>query len=664
MMKTNIKKFMTVFLMVVVTQSSYAQFGILDPSFNGTGISITTSGYACAGMALQSDGKILLGGTVYNSNPDFGVVRLNSDGSMDNTFGLSGVASAPVGLNADLGRAIAVQSDGKILITGGINNGTNQDLGVLRFKTDGSVDSTFGTFGFATVVTGPGDDVGRAIAVQSDGKIVVAGHGYNGTKVDFIVVRFNSDGSLDNTFSGTGAVSTAFGASTFDEAYSMAIQPDGKIVVAGNSNWKFALARYNTNGSLDNTFGTGGLVVTPIGTSTDELKNITLQADGKIVAVGFGIVGSFRDAIVVRYNSNGLLDNTFGTSGIVVTSVGTKNDMAYGVDIQSDGKIVIAGESEPTSPSQNIFVARYDSTGVLDPTFGTGGIAIEAPSGSYDFVATCLLDASEKIVVAGTFGNYFAAARFIGNCITGNITTQPSSTTLCEGNNALFQVASSGFFGYQWQENSGSGFVNMPGQTNATLNLNSVVAAMDGYTYRCILNELCGNTDTTVVATLDISTVNSNVTQTGINLSADLIGATYQWLDCNASFSSVSGATSQVFIPTVNGSYAVMITTLGCIDTSSCYNVTTIGVEEHQTEAHFNASPNPFTDYLSIDFDANQIQYSMLNVYSMDGRLFLSFPVENEKTIISTNEWSSGLYILELITENENSEYKRIIKTK
>ena len=227
---------------------------------------------------------------------------------------------------------------------------------------DGALDTTFGTGGKVTTAVGVGDE-GKAIAIQSNGKILVVGN----DMADFEVVRYNTDGSLDTTFDTDGKVTTDIGTSTTDSANAVAIQSDGKIVVAGRSggmalnSGNFAVVRYNTDGSLDTTFDTDGKQTTDIGTSTPDSANaVAIQSDGKIVATGSS--GSSTDFAVVRYTTTGTLDTTFDTDGKQTTDIGTStSDTGSAVAIQSDSKIVVAGRISVSGPP--VFaVARYEVT--------------------------------------------------------------------------------------------------------------------------------------------------------------------------------------------------------------------------------------------------------------------------------------------------------------
>ena len=210
--------------------------------------------------------------------------------------------------------------------------------------------------------------------MQSDGAIVVVGGSSAGGTPDFAVARYDSSGNLDTTFSGDGLLTTPIGAG-FDQAYGVSVQDDGKILVAGYSligggNNDFALVRYNSNGTLDTSFGGGdGIVTTAVGAGNDAGYSVTVQADGKILVAGLSLIGGNNDFALVRYNSDGTLDTSFGGGdGIATTAIGAGADGGYGVMVQDDGKIVVAGTSNNGS-NDDFAVVRYNSDGTLDTGF-------------------------------------------------------------------------------------------------------------------------------------------------------------------------------------------------------------------------------------------------------------------------------------------------------
>jgi uncharacterized delta-60 repeat protein len=254
-------------------------------------------------------------------------------GDLDPSFGTGGKVITPIspGNGVDTARGVAVQSDGRIVAAGHtFNDSTGIDFALVRYNADGTLDTTFGTSGKVTTNTSisNGEDIAYAVAIQSNGRIVAAGYAFNtATSGDFVLARYNSDGTLDTTFGTGGKAITNFNIfGSFDQAHAVAIQTDGKIVAAGLSSSDFALARYNEDGTLDATFGTGGKVTTNISpiNADDAIHAVTIQADGRVVAAGYannGATGSDPDFALARYNADGTLDTSFGTAGRVIVSL-------------------------------------------------------------------------------------------------------------------------------------------------------------------------------------------------------------------------------------------------------------------------------------------------------------------------------------------------------
>ncbi len=385
----------------------------LDLTFNGTGKVTTSIGgiyEEAAGVAVQSNGKIVVVGTSGNAsgNTDIAVLRYNTDGSLDTTFNGTGKVTTAIGDGDDTGTCVAVQSDGKIVVAGYFSNGTDLDVAVLRYNSNGSLDTTFGGTGKVTTAIGNGDDTGYCLKVQDDGKIVVGGGtALGGGPRAVAVLRYNTDGGLDTTFNGTGKVITPIGIDGLCQ--SLAIQVDGRIVASGatvgndvNVSYDFAVIRYNTNGSLDTTFNGTGKVITAFG-GAEGSTGVAVQADGKIVAVGRTNYAS-PDYLLARYNTNGTLDTTFGGTGKVTTGFGLLGDFALSVALQKNGKVVVAGVSTVTSgPSGNTYVAdmaRYNTNGSLDTTFNGSG-KVTMPIGASSQFNGVAVQRDGKIVFAG-----------------------------------------------------------------------------------------------------------------------------------------------------------------------------------------------------------------------------------------------------------------------
>ncbi|HYV93476.1 MAG TPA: T9SS type A sorting domain-containing protein [Chitinophagales bacterium] len=416
-------------LTIAAIHAAHAQAGSLDPSF-GTG-GIVTADFESLGeigfsVAIQNDGKIVVAGESYNgTDPDFILARYNNDGTVDSTFSSDGEVSTDFGSGEDVGYSVAIQSDDKIVVAGYTYNGTNYDFALVRYNSDGSLDVTFDSDGKVTMAIGSGDDVGVSVAIQSDGKIVVAGFSDNGVNYDFALVRYNSDGVLDNTFDSDGKVTTSIG-SFDDSGISCTIQSDGKIVVAGESfngsNSDFALARYNSDGTLDNTFDSDGKVTTAIGSDYDGAHSVAIQADGKIVVAGRSYIGSDNDFALARYNSDGALDNTFDSDGKVTTAIGSDDDGGYSVAIQGNGKIVAAGYSI-NNYSPDFALVRYNSDGSLDVTFDFDGKVTTDVESNYGGLSVAIDTSNGKIVVAGQSdigpSVVIAIVRYIGDSPLG-----------------------------------------------------------------------------------------------------------------------------------------------------------------------------------------------------------------------------------------------------
>ena len=286
--------------------------------------------------------------------------------------------------------SIAIQSDGKIVAVGTTEN----DYALTRYTTAGQLDTSFSGDGKVSFDWN-GIDIAYSVAIQSDGKIVVAG-----TSAEyFSLARYTTAGALDTSFSGDGVA--GYFSSPVGEAYSVAIQSDGKIVVAGVSNDNFALARYTTAGVLDNSFDGDGKVTSDLG-GTDTGRSVVIQSDGKIVVAGQFSNNNFA---LARYTTAGVLDTSFDGDGKLTTDFGSV-DNAYSVAIQSDGKIVVAGVS-----NNDFALARYTTAGELDTSFSGDG-KLTQDFGQLDTAYSVAIQSDGKIVVAGRGNSRFALARF------------------------------------------------------------------------------------------------------------------------------------------------------------------------------------------------------------------------------------------------------------
>uniref|UniRef100_A0AAU1ZYW0 Calcium-binding protein n=1 Tax=Streptomyces sp. NBC_00093 TaxID=2975649 RepID=A0AAU1ZYW0_9ACTN len=326
--------------------------GTVTTAVNNMGPSLQWS--EANAVTLQADGKIVVVGMSWREYEDccwFVVARYNADGTLDDTFSEDGRVFADIAGPTEA-KDVAIDSAGRIVAAGY----TGGHMAVLRLTGDGTPDTTFG--GDGTVTANPAGPVlqeggdGRALALQPDGKIVVGGE-VGSTRFDFALMRFNTDGSVDTGFDGDGIVRTDFGG--YDAVGSLAVQTDGRIVAAGGSDGRGALARYNTNGSLDTSFDGDGLVVTPAAGAA----GMVLQPDGRIVTAG----SNGSDFSVLRYTTGGSLDSGFGTGGRATADFGGI-DVAYGVQLDSTGRIVAAGRG---GPDGDFALARFEGGGTAPP---------------------------------------------------------------------------------------------------------------------------------------------------------------------------------------------------------------------------------------------------------------------------------------------------------
>lgn len=267
--------------------------------------------------------QLILATTVYSQLPGDLDPTFDSDGAVTTNFG-----SLDEGINA-----VAIQADDRKIVVAGFSfNGADHDFALARYNWDGSLDAGFGTDGILTTSFGSGNDIAYSVALQPDGKIVVAGASDNGSDNDFALARYNSDGTLDAAFGIAGKLTTNLESYSEDEARAIAIQADGKIVIAGRRHLWAVLLRYHPNGDLDDSFGSGGIVRDNAYASA---YSIAMQPDGKIVAGGYSADGPTYDFALARYNSNGTLDNSFSTDGGVVTDF-SKTELNLAVKLIED----------------------------------------------------------------------------------------------------------------------------------------------------------------------------------------------------------------------------------------------------------------------------------------------------------------------------------------
>jgi len=401
---------------MATTTSAAAAPGDLDPSFGGDGRVTTDFGGndPARAVAVQPDGKIVVAG----GSGDFELARYEKDGSLDKSFGGGdGLVTTDFGGN-ESAHAVVVQPNGAIVAAGSAGS----SFALARYESDGSLDKGFGGGDGLVTTDFPGSegDAARALVVQPNGKLVAAG--WTSPEVEeptrFALARYDAVGALDKGFGGgDGLVTTAFPGSEGDATSALLLRPDGKLIAVGTTHippfgrGSFALARYDTEGSLDAGFGGGDGLAT--GIDNQQATSAALAPNGQIAAAGGW--ESFR---VARFDSDGGVDTGFGGTGALFPGYPGTGRLAYAVQVQKDGRVIAAGYvNDDVTGKTDFAVARFDTEGLLDESFGGDGMVTTDFDGGGDYARAIALQPDGKIVVAGTTEGStsdFAVARYEG----------------------------------------------------------------------------------------------------------------------------------------------------------------------------------------------------------------------------------------------------------
>lgn len=398
--------------------------GDLDLSF-GSGGKVVTDFFgnydSASAIAAYPNGKVVVVGSTRSPNDnnaiDIALARYNRDGSLDQSFGSGGLVITD--FNAvETAQAVAIQPDSKIVVAATISHAVNtSEFALIRYNRDGSLDQSFGVGGVVTTTFSGVQNVPADLAITPRGDILIAGStntGESSISWDFAIAQFDRNGNLDQTFGTGGKVTIDFGGN--DMVKSLLIRPGGEIILVGNTstypgggqiNTDVALAFLNRDGNLDFSFGTDGKMTTDI-TGLSGINDATLQPDGKIIAAGtVSPAPGGDDFIVVRFDRDGSLDQTFGTGGIVTTDFASSDDFGFAVAVGQKGKIVVVGRTNSGTLAQprtfeDFAVARYNRDGSLDQTFGTGGlVTTDFFSGNIDEARAVVILPNGRIIAAG-----------------------------------------------------------------------------------------------------------------------------------------------------------------------------------------------------------------------------------------------------------------------
>lgn len=604
--------------LLFVTTSFAQSAGDLDTTFGDNGLVVTEfppyeSGITALG--LQSDNKIIAAGMVSDGMViDFALARYSNNGLPDTSFGTDGLTITNVSDYQDEIWAIAVQDDDKILAAGYAYTDslyTSMDVVIVRYKSDGSPDSSFNGTGMKLFDTGAHYEYFHAIVIQPDGKIIAAG-GAGVTNADsFILLRFHPDGSIDSTFGTDGIVLTDFGPES-DHAEQIVLLPDGKILVAGtafpDTHQLFALVRYNSNGILDSTFGTDGIATVSFGDLFSPVGEMLVQPDQKILISGTVIDGSHWDFALARCNSDGTPDTSFSENGKLTTNLGTTNDYCSSMCLLPDGKIVLAGDAL-FGTGWRFALSAYMPDGETCTDFGNEGIVFtNFPGGTSQNINSMILQPDTKILAGGVYSadgglNYhFALARYFTKPAQGcdSIEVQPGDMNAFTGDDIYFTInCSSVPVAFQWQTDIGTGWIDLSdaGQYSGT------------------------NTDSLFVA--DISLLNND-----------------QHFRCLVSFSE-------------------------CSDTSSVAVLTTTdAVSQFKNEVLVNIYPNPATYkiFLEIQHTENKKFYSCI-LYDITGSMIYEKSISsNSVNYIDLQNMANGIFLLRIMEDGIPVYTEKIIR--
>lgn len=418
----NSKRFFTIIIGLASALSGQAQ--TLDPTFGTDGLVETYYGLYVESkvhdMLLQPDGKIVVCGTTYVNSYDFMMIRYLPDGTLDPSFGDNGKAFIDFGNLNDFGIGYALQPDGKIVVTGYSETPNYESISIARINADGTKDLSFGDNGIIYQTTGDYECFGSDVVVQSDGKILVAGHGiYTPQGEDFFLARYNEDGSLDTSFAGDGKVENINDNNSGTRPV-MTLQADGNILISGmgrvGSQQHYCTMRFFANGALDTSFSDDGVQLTLVPGDYNWPGNIVVQQDQKIVIAGYSGYWQSEMFSIIRLDANGNPDSDFASNGIFTHSINPGLDLFQDVLIQPDGKILACGYTIGPDGTYDFIAMRLMEDGSIDTTFGNNGALNQAFSYTESRAVAMAIQQDGKLLIAGDapdfLNHHTAVARY------------------------------------------------------------------------------------------------------------------------------------------------------------------------------------------------------------------------------------------------------------
>ena len=645
------KSIKTEFLIIILVSnvsSMIGQSGVLDSTFGNGGIVITdiipNSFDFQYGATLQQDGKILTIGVTSTGAIDFGLVRYMPDGMLDESFGDTGIVFVDFAGKSDRGYAVIVQPDGKIVVAGESTVNNQEDFAIARYHSDGTPDSTFGTAGKVTTDLGTDYEFVNSLVLQPDGKIIAAGRVSAPVLSDMAVVRYNNDGTLDEDFGVGGIVIT--GVREEDEARAVALQPDGKIVLGGyasiSAKGDYAVVRYNPDGTLDKLFGTGGKVTTEIDNS-DVGYCMQLLPNGKILMGGitnYDYTLPTADVCLVQYNEDGTLDQSFGMNGKAVHKIGTTNDI-HGLAIQPDGKIFVAGTSDVVNFEKRWMLARFLPDGKLDTIFGDHGVTTADFSSSQLFVSAALIQNDSRVVVVGGSGNPpnfdYTLARFIAD-FAMEAHVEQGITCFGDSNAVISLDVNGGVPPYFYSIDGG-----------VTYQTSNVFTGLGAGSYTFTVRDsngagVTGNIGPIVVPDLPAPpAVTVAVIENDITIIVDGTGLYSYSIDGGISFQS-----ENTFTDLADGLYIIVVNDEnGCTIFNSVVMIGKSGLKTLKKDLEFEISPNPTSGIFFLKIPTALSATLQLIVADVTGRIVYSSKFNNSDLLskeVNLGFLNNGLY--------------------
>jgi uncharacterized delta-60 repeat protein len=376
--------------------------GKLDKTFSGDGKQTTFpkggTGYA---VAIDKQGRIVVAGYTLTANTNIAVARFLANGKPDTSFSSDGRVTTDLG-GTDYAFDVAVQGDGRIVVAGERDYANRSQFAVVRYGGQGKLDKSFSGDGKNFTDFGKKYQGANALVIGPSGNILLGGFTSNGSLSRWAMARYKQDGSLDPTFGNKGKVSRDL-SPTDEQIQDLVLAKDGRIVAAGYAEAsltpRFAIAQFRTGGKLDQTFGTKGSTLVNVSSGGDIAYGLARQKGGGLVMAGYADNGGKSDWGLTRVGPKGHVDKAFGNKGKVITGFGPNYDYAYGVAVQANGRIVVVGRASRNGA--DFGVVRYRPGGALDKTFGNNGKTLTSFFGDDDTARGVVIQPNGKIVVAG-----------------------------------------------------------------------------------------------------------------------------------------------------------------------------------------------------------------------------------------------------------------------